>query len=136
MSESRPRVNGRSSLPLGRAPCGFRGRVDAIEVPADRSGLPACEIESRLIELGFVEGARIEVSQSLHIGATVSVGTVCSRGQIPLEAKALIDAADRKLYEAKRLGRNRVCSELATDAEVTRDLPGGGWHAGPYRRQD
>ena len=66
MSESRQPVTVRSSLPLGRAPCGFRGRVDAIEVPADSSGLPACEIESRLIELGFVEGAHVEI---LHEGA-------------------------------------------------------------------
>ena len=65
MPESRQPVNVRSSQPLGQAPCGFRGRVDAIEVPVATTGLPACEIESRLIELGFVEGARVEV---LHEG--------------------------------------------------------------------
>jgi len=66
MSESRRPVNGRPSLPLGQAPCGFRGRVDAIKVRDDTTGLSACEIESRLIELGFVEGAHVEI---LHEGA-------------------------------------------------------------------
>ena len=66
MSDSRQPVNGRSSLPLGQAPLGFRGRVDAIEVSDETTGLSACEIESRLIELGFVEGAHVEI---LHEGA-------------------------------------------------------------------
>ena len=66
MSESHRPHNGHVSLPLGVAPCGFRGRVDAIEVRQASSGLPAAEIESRLLELGFVEGARVEI---LHEGA-------------------------------------------------------------------
>jgi ferrous iron transport protein A len=52
--------------PLGRALAGFRGRIDAILVADDRSGLPAEELERRLIELGFVEGAAVEI---LHEGA-------------------------------------------------------------------
>ena len=43
--------------PLGRALAGFRGRIDAIEVSDDNCGLPPDELERRLIELGFVEGA-------------------------------------------------------------------------------
>jgi ferrous iron transport protein A len=54
------------SLPLGQAPCGFRGRIDAIHVAADANGLTAEEIENRLLELGFVEGAHVEI---LHEGA-------------------------------------------------------------------
>ncbi len=54
-----------ASLPLGRAPCGFRGRIDAIHVTEDANGLTAAEIENRLLELGFVEGARVEI---LHEG--------------------------------------------------------------------
>ena len=54
------------SLPLGQAPCGFRGRIEAITVGEPHGGLPAVEIENRLIELGFVEGARVEI---LHEGA-------------------------------------------------------------------
>jgi ferrous iron transport protein A len=54
------------SLPLGEAPCGFRGRIDAVHVTEDANGLTADEIEHRLLELGFVEGAQVEI---LHEGA-------------------------------------------------------------------
>ena len=51
--------------PLGLAQRGFRGQIDAIEVGADNSGIAAAEIERRLLELGFVEGATVEI---LHEG--------------------------------------------------------------------
>lgn len=55
-----------AASPLGEARRGFCGRIDAIRVPENAaSGLDAAELESRLIELGFVEGARIEL---LHEG--------------------------------------------------------------------
>jgi len=57
--------NGHSS-PLGHAPRGFRGRIHAIEVADTTRGLPGAEIERRLLELGFVEGAMVEI---LHEGA-------------------------------------------------------------------
>jgi ferrous iron transport protein A len=55
-------------LLLGEAPRGFCGRIEAIHVNgyAYGSGLSAVELETRLVELGFVEGARIEI---LHEGA-------------------------------------------------------------------
>jgi len=56
----------RSTAPLGGAPVGFRGRVHSIEVNETSSGLPQIEIETRLLELGFVEGASVEI---LHQGA-------------------------------------------------------------------
>jgi len=52
--------------PLGQAVAGFRGRIEAILVGDDKSGLPPDELERRLIELGFVEGAHVEI---LHEGA-------------------------------------------------------------------
>jgi len=52
-------------MPLGLAPRGFRGHIDAIAVSDDHSGVPAAEIERRLLELGFVEGAAVEI---LHEG--------------------------------------------------------------------
>ena len=55
----------RTPAPLGHAPRGFRGHIHAIEV-AHGSGLAAEELERRLIELGFTEGASVEV---LHEGA-------------------------------------------------------------------
>jgi ferrous iron transport protein A len=52
--------------PLGKAQRGFCGRIAAIRVPVNGSaGLSPAELESRLIELGFVEGARVEI---LHEG--------------------------------------------------------------------
>jgi ferrous iron transport protein A len=55
-----------AALPLGRAPKGFRGRI--VRVGGDgtlSTGLPAGELERRLLEIGFVEGAQVEI---LHEG--------------------------------------------------------------------
>ncbi|WP_424810916.1 FeoA family protein [Roseococcus sp. YIM B11640] len=49
---------------LGQAARGFSGRILGLR-PLAAHGLPAEELERRLIELGFVEGARVEV---LHTG--------------------------------------------------------------------
>ena len=52
-------------MALGLARRGFRGRIAGIEVVPTASDLPAEELERRLIELGFIEGAEVEV---LHEG--------------------------------------------------------------------
>lgn len=54
-----------AAAPLGAAQVGFRGRVRAIAVNDTACGLPALELETRLLELGFLEGARVEI---LHEG--------------------------------------------------------------------
>lgn len=41
------------------------GKIRAVRVESDDHGLSATELERRLIELGFVEGARVEI---LHQG--------------------------------------------------------------------
>lgn len=51
--------------PLGRAARGFNGRVHAIEASEGGSDLPADELERRLVEFGFIEGASVEL---LHEG--------------------------------------------------------------------
>jgi len=51
--------------PLGQERRGFCGRLHAIQVAAETGGLAPAELEARLIELGFVEGADIEL---LHEG--------------------------------------------------------------------
>ena len=53
------------SVPLGLARRGFCGHIHAIHVGDGAHGLSATELESRLLELGFVEGAEVEV---LHEG--------------------------------------------------------------------
>jgi ferrous iron transport protein A len=55
-------------IPLGRASRGFCGRIDGICVREDTHGLAASEIESRLLELGFVEGAEITILHEGPIG--------------------------------------------------------------------
>jgi ferrous iron transport protein A len=55
----------RPQLPLGLASRGFSGVIHRIAAAEAGSALPDIELESRLIELGFVEGARVEV---LHEG--------------------------------------------------------------------
>jgi ferrous iron transport protein A len=52
-------------LPLGLARRGFCGVIQHLAAGKANSALPDVELESRLIELGFVEGARVEV---LHEG--------------------------------------------------------------------
>jgi ferrous iron transport protein A len=46
---------------LGSAPLRFRGRISRLDASACGSGLPAAELEHRLLELGFVEGATVEI---------------------------------------------------------------------------
>jgi ferrous iron transport protein A len=53
--------------PLGLAQRGFCGRIEAIVVTVG-SGVSASEVERRLIELGFVEGATVEVLHEGPIG--------------------------------------------------------------------
>ncbi len=52
-------------LPLGQAPRGFRGRIHAVHAAVGKSGMSGEELERRLLELGFVEGATVEL---LHEG--------------------------------------------------------------------
>jgi ferrous iron transport protein A len=52
-------------MPLGLAKRGFSGIIRHLSVDDGTSALSANELESRLIELGFVEGARVEI---LHEG--------------------------------------------------------------------
>jgi ferrous iron transport protein A len=58
-------TSGHRGLPLGLARRGFCGRIESIEVGASAHGLTAGELERRLLELGFIEGAEVEV---LHEG--------------------------------------------------------------------
>ena len=52
-------------MPLGLAKCGYSGVIQHLSAGEAASSLSDVELESRLIELGFVEGARVEV---LHEG--------------------------------------------------------------------
>jgi ferrous iron transport protein A len=58
-------MTSRPTIALGDARVGFRGRIHALCVRGASAGLPEPELERRLIELGFVEGASVEL---LHQG--------------------------------------------------------------------
>jgi ferrous iron transport protein A len=62
---SKENDDSRPQTPLGLARRGFRGIIRHLAAGDAGSALSAIELESRLIELGFVEGARVEV---LHEG--------------------------------------------------------------------
>lgn len=58
-------AHGHQPILLGNARRGYRGVVQAIDPARVASALNPIELESRLIELGFVEGAKVEI---LHEG--------------------------------------------------------------------
>ena len=58
-------MTSRPTIALGDARVGFRGRIRELAMGTAGTGLPRAELERRLIELGFVEGADVEV---LHEG--------------------------------------------------------------------
>jgi ferrous iron transport protein A len=55
----------KQAFPLGLARRGYSGIIQHLVAGNAGSALSEAELESRLIELGFVEGARVEV---LHEG--------------------------------------------------------------------
>jgi ferrous iron transport protein A len=54
-----------SHIPLGLAERGYKGVIQHLSAGGAGSALSDIELESRLIELGFVEGAKVQV---LHEG--------------------------------------------------------------------
>ena len=66
MTEVESEANGtKRPVPLGTVKRGYSGVIQRLSTGEASSSLPDLELESRLIELGFVEGARVEV---LHEG--------------------------------------------------------------------
>ncbi len=97
MRNGAPSMNAQPGSPLGQARQGFCGHIQAIDVGKAASDMPAAELERRLIELGFTEGARVEV---LHegpfgrdpIAVRVNNATVALRRR---EAMAIFVTVDR-----------------------------------------
>jgi ferrous iron transport protein A len=65
MTDNASSVDAANRTPLGLANRGFRGIIGTISVTEDGHGVSAAEVERRLLELGFVEGASVEI---LHEG--------------------------------------------------------------------
>jgi len=67
-------MTSKTTIALGEAHVGFRGRIQQLVVNGARTGLPGPELERRLIELGFVEGADVELlHQGLFGGDPIAV---------------------------------------------------------------
>ena len=62
------RHNARPRAPLGLARRGFGGIIHHLAADDAGSALSATELESRLIELGFVEGAKVEIMHEGIVG--------------------------------------------------------------------
>lgn len=60
---------GDASIGLGTAARGFRGRIRAIDATRIPGGLGPEELERRLLEMGFVEGATVEIRHQGLLGA-------------------------------------------------------------------
>jgi ferrous iron transport protein A len=85
-------------VPLGAATVGTAGRIRAVRVASDDHGLSAGELERRLIELGFVEGAHVEIlHQGLFgrdpIAVRINEATVALRRR---EAASILIAPERR----------------------------------------
>jgi diguanylate cyclase (GGDEF)-like protein len=57
-----------------------------------------------------VEAMRVGILDG-QIAVTVSVGAITMRGAASMSPQGLVAAADRLMYRAKSLGRNRTCAE-------------------------
>jgi ferrous iron transport protein A len=67
-------MNSKPTIALGAAKVGFRGRIHQLVVNGSSTGLPGLELERRLLELGFVEGAIVELlHQGLFGGDPIAV---------------------------------------------------------------
>ncbi len=83
---------------LGTARLGYAGRIRKVDATDCTGSLPAEELERRLVEMGFVEGAMVEIrNQGLFgrdpIAVRVNGATVALRRA---EAKAIhVQALDR-----------------------------------------
>ncbi len=77
---------------LGDAPIGFCGRIRSVDATGYRHALGPVELERRLLEMGFVEGARVEVRHQGGFGrdpiaVRVNESTVALRRR---EARAIL----------------------------------------------
>jgi two-component system, sensor histidine kinase LadS len=93
----------RSSLRDGDSPCRYGGEEFVAIMPDIALGDAVCVAE-RIRERFSAEAMRTKTGERVH--ATVSLGvTELMRGDNP---RSLLDRADKAMYEAKRLGKNRV----------------------------
>lgn len=84
----------------------FGGEEFAITL-AEISHVEACKVAEELRE--SIASEPIETTRGA-LKVTISIGMAHYDGRESRSSGEILEAADRKLYEAKRAGRNRVCS--------------------------
>jgi diguanylate cyclase (GGDEF)-like protein len=80
------------------------------ETDVDQAMLMAEAIRARTQELAIPHERNTDSSQLI----TVSIGIATQKMDAPVDVEALIGAADRALYQAKRNGRNLIAALLPT----------------------
>ena len=98
--------SGSSGFALGRGRPGLRGRIEAIRAENGTSGLSGAELERRLIELGFVEGACVELLQEGPLGGdpiAVRVGQATFALRRQEASMVQVQPLDEAILPAKEL---------------------------------
>ena len=124
MSHNGRPTNGHAGLPLGQAPCGFRGRIDAIHVSEDANGAPiargrsfeadvvVCDVDAaRPIAPSGDLGIESEVWRALVLG-TRDYARKCGFTSVLLGLSGGIDSALTAAIAAAALGPDRVLGVL------------------------
>ena len=75
------------------------------ETPAETAFITAQRIGAE------IAGLPVEIAEGVTVNVTMSIG-VATFPRDAATKEELIAAADRRMYQAKRLGRNRVCQSL------------------------
>jgi diguanylate cyclase (GGDEF)-like protein len=83
------------------------GGEEFVLVLVETTGEGAVQVAERLREIIAAHQFRFETTP---ITLTVSIGVASTTGDANISATTLRKTADEKLYDAKRAGRNRVCS--------------------------
>jgi ferrous iron transport protein A len=87
------------TVKLGTAARGFTGRITAVNADSIATGLAPYELERRLLEMGFVEGARVEIR---HHG--------------PMGRDPIAILVDHTLVALRRVEANAILVEPVADS--------------------
>ncbi|HVS07091.1 MAG TPA: GGDEF domain-containing protein [Candidatus Dormibacteraeota bacterium] len=108
----------RAALREYDVPARFGGDEFAILMP--ETALAEAMTVAERIRRG-VESIELQIADGSNLAASVSVGVALFPGH-GRTASDLLGAADRAVYQAKALGRNRVCAFADPDAESLRPI--------------
>src|SRR5437667_2307695 len=108
----------RGALREDDVPARFGGDEFAILMP--ETTLPEAMTVAERVRRG-VEAIGLKVSDGLTVGASVSIGVAQFPGH-GRTASELLAAADRAVYQAKALGRNRVCAFTDRESDSGRTI--------------